>query len=138
MRDSNDPAAVLELSAYAVKLGITCLSTAPDHAVFSMPFCPDNVTVGDIVHGGAILSLADVAATAAAWTTIAEPDRHRGLTISLSHVFLSAARSADLEAEARVTRRGNSICFVEVDIRNRETGESVSRAAVVYKLSRHR
>jgi uncharacterized protein (TIGR00369 family) len=138
MPDPNEPAALLERSAYARKLGITCVSLGPDHAVYAMPFDPGNVTVVDIVHGGAMLSLADVAATAAAWTAVTDPDRHRGLTISLSHVFLSAARSTDLKAEARVMRRGSSICFIEVDIRHCDTDELVGRANVVYKLSRFR
>ena len=41
----------------------------PDHAVLSMPFKPELVTMGDVVHGGAISTLIDTAATVAAWAT---------------------------------------------------------------------
>lgn len=130
------PASILALSGYARKLGIEHVETTPDRAVYRLPFSPDNVTVADVVHGGAILSLADIAATGAAWSVVKEPAGYQGLTIDLAHAFMSAARSADLIAEARVLRRGGTVCFIEVDVRNRATGEAVARTQVVYKLSK--
>ena len=60
-------------SEYAKKLGIVCERVQDDRAVYSMAFRTDNVTVADVVHGGAICSLADVAATGAAWSAVTEP-----------------------------------------------------------------
>jgi uncharacterized protein (TIGR00369 family) len=137
MTTRSDPTCfVLPVSGYAQKLGITLLETAPDRAVYVLPFRADNVTVADVVHGGAILSLADVAATAAAWTVVDDPNHYRGLTIDISHVFVSAARSADIVAEAQVLRRGGTLTFVDVDLRNRASAELIGRSRVVYKLSR--
>jgi uncharacterized protein (TIGR00369 family) len=126
---------VIPMSAYAEKLGIRHVETAPDRAVYVLPFRTDNVTVADVVHGGALLGLADVAATAAAWTSVADPAAYRGLTIDISHVFVSAARSAAVVAEARVLRRGGTVTFVDVDLRNEDTGELIGVSRVVYKLS---
>lgn len=133
---TSSTSSVLALSGYARKLGIRHVETTQDRAVYELPFSADNVTVADVVHGGAILSLADIAATGAAWSAIDDPGRYQGLTIDLSNAFMSAARSADLTAEARVMKRGGTVCFLEVDVRNKATGESVARTKVVYKLSR--
>ncbi len=130
------PSETLALSGYAKKLGVQHVQTTKDHAVYALSFSADNVTMADVVHGGAILSLADIAATGAAWSIIEDPARYQGLTIDLSHAFMSAARSADLLAEARVLRRGGTVCFIEVDVRNKATGEAVARTKVVYKLSK--
>lgn len=134
MPDQN-PAAILALSDYAQKLGIRHVETTKDRAVYALPFAADNVTVADVVHGGAILSLADIAATGAAWSTVTDPADHQGLTINLSHGFMNAARGTGLIAEAQVLRRGGTVCFIQVDIRT-EHGEPVARTEVVYKLSR--
>ncbi len=130
------PAATLALSAYSQKLGIVQVEVNDDRALYAMPFHTDNTTVGDVVHGGAILSLADIAATAAAWSTVTDASAYRGITIDVAHAFMSAARSADLLADARVTKRGGTVCFVDVEIRNNSTAELVGRTKVVYKLSR--
>lgn len=123
------------LSPLSSKLGITCKSIEDDCGVYVMPFRDDNTTVGDIVHGGAILGLADCAATGAAWSMVEEPERHRGLTIDLSLSFMSAARGQDLTATARVVRRGGTICFCEVDVHDGDRN-LVARAQVTYKLTR--
>ena len=122
------------LSPLSSKLGIRCTSVEDDCAIYEMPFRQDNTTIGDIVHGGAILTLADCAATGAAWSTVDDPARHRGLTVDLSLSFLSAARGTDLTATARIVRRGGTICFCEVDIHAGD--EHVARASVTYKLTR--
>lgn len=122
-------------SPLAGKLGITLTDIGHGTARLHMPFDTTNTTVGDIVHGGAILSLADTAATAAIWSTVEDPQSYRGLTIDLSLSFLSAARGADLTADARILKRGRSICYSEVDV-TAPDGELVARATVAYKLSR--
>jgi uncharacterized protein (TIGR00369 family) len=125
----------IPVSPYAKSLGISRDRVEADLAVYSMPFRAENVTIGDVVHGGAIASLADVAATAAAWSTVADPLAHRGTTIDLSISYIAAARATDLVAHARVLKRGGSICFVEVDVRGSADGILIARAKAVYKLS---
>ena len=63
----------------------------------------------------------------------AEPtDNPRGATIGLTVDFLRAARGADLVADARVLRRGRSVCFCEVDVRDGD--DLVAKGLVSYKL----
>src|ERR1700758_4016986 len=48
-------------------LGMRLAAIAPDEAAVVLPYHSDLATAGDIVHGGAIMSLLDTAAALAAW-----------------------------------------------------------------------
>jgi uncharacterized protein (TIGR00369 family) len=50
-------------------LGIRLESIEPDRARLVMPWSDHVATMADIVHGGAIATLADTAAMAAAWAS---------------------------------------------------------------------
>jgi len=121
-------------SPLADKLGIVLVSAGDGAAHCRLPFAASNVTVGDVVHGGAILTLADCAATGAVWSEVESPQRYRGLTANLSLSFLSAAHGADLDARARVVRRGRSLVFCQVDVASAD-GTAIATAQVTYKLS---
>ena len=123
----------LEGSPFARTLGLRAETIEPDHVRLSMPFQDSNVTIGDVVHGGAIGSLIDTAATAAAWSGVEDPGGARGTTVALSVTFVAAARGQDVTADARVVRRGRTICFCEVDVAD-AGGEVVAKGLVTYKL----
>jgi uncharacterized protein (TIGR00369 family) len=121
-------------SPYGRLLGVACDAVEEDRVAVRLPYRTDVTTIGDLVHGGAIAGLVDVAATAACWASPAVKPGSRGTTIGFTIHFLAAARAQDLVADARVIQRGGSICVVEVDVRSAD-GTSVSRATVTYKLS---
>jgi len=98
-------------SPFARHLGIRLEQLEEDRAVLVMPFTPELVTVGDVVHGGAVSTLADTAVMAAAWADDAVPEALAGATVSLTVNFVAAARACDLKAEAHVVRRGRSLSF---------------------------
>ena len=126
-------AAYVEHSPFCVQLGLRADTVEPGHVRLSMPFDERLVTVGEVVHGGAISALIDTAATLAAWSGLESLENARGTTVSLAVTFVAAARGADLTADARVVRRGRSICFCEVDV---EDGDhtTVAKGLVTYKL----
>ena len=125
---------VIGRSPYAQQLGIQVEAVGEGHVRARLPFAPRNVTVGEQVHGGALASLVDVAATAAAWCSSKLPQSPRGTTISFQIQFLSGARAEEVEVDARVITRGNQITIVEVDGRGAD-GRAVVKALVTYKLS---
>jgi uncharacterized protein (TIGR00369 family) len=126
-------AAYIEHSPFAAHLGLRTERIEPDHVRLAMPFQEYLTTVGDVVHGGAISSLVDTAATVAAWSGLESLENARGTTISLTVSFVAAARGRDLVADARVVRRGNAICFCEVEVADGE-GTTVAQGLVTYKL----
>lgn len=120
-------------SPLARHLGVTLIDAADDRVVLGLPFAEHNVTIGDTVHGGAIVTLIDTAATGAAWATDQIPDNLRGTTVGLTVNYLAGARGQDLTAEASVIRRGRSLCYLEVDVRGAD-GSHVAKGLVTYKL----
>lgn len=120
-------------SPYGRHLGIEVESIAPDRVRLRLPFREEVVTIGDVVHGGAISSLIDTAATAAFWSGAEAGGSFRGTTIGFSVNFISAARGQDVVADARVIQRGRTICVGEVEVRSADD-KTVARALVTYKL----
>lgn len=136
--DGQDGAALargwLQNSQFVSHLGISVDALEPDRAVLSMPFTDSLPTLDDVVHGGAISSLIDTAAAAAAWSGATVPERPRASTVGITVDFLAPARGQGVIAEARVVRRGNSgLCFCEVSARA-EDGTDVALALVTYQL----
>jgi uncharacterized protein (TIGR00369 family) len=123
----------VEQSPFCAHLGLRPDTIELDHVRLAMPFADSLATVGDVVHGGAISSLIDTAATVAAWSGLESADGARGTTVSLTVSFLAAARAQDLTADARVVKRGRSICFCEVDVTCAD-GRPVAKGLVTYKL----
>jgi uncharacterized protein (TIGR00369 family) len=126
-----------EGSPFSRKLGVEAVRFEEDRAVLRLPYMEENTTVADVVHGGAILTLADIAATAAAWTRVSNALEYRGITVDLSLTFIAAGRSQALTADAQVVKRGGTLTFLEVTIRD-EGDEIVAKALATYKLSKVR
>ncbi len=122
-------------SPFVGRLGARLAALEPDRAVLALPFSPELATMGDVVHGGAIAALIDTAGMVAAWAdpeTV--PESTAGATVSMSVDYVAAARGVDLEATARVIRRGRSLCFCEVDVLG--PGEVlVAQGLVTYRLA---
>jgi uncharacterized protein (TIGR00369 family) len=120
-------------SPFVGHLGMRLEAIHPDAVRISMPFRPELATTGDLVHGGAITSLVDTAATAAAWSVVEVGQAPRGTTVGLTVDFVAPARGAELTADATVRRRGRQLCFCDVDVADGH-GRLVARGLVTYKL----
>ena len=124
----------LEHSPFARLTGLRLAAMAPDEATVVLPYSEDVTTFGDVVHGGAIATLLDVAAVAAAWSGVTDEGPTTGATVSSAVNYLRAARGSDLAANARVTRRAKSFCFCAVDVTDGE-GALIAQGIVTYKLA---
>jgi uncharacterized protein (TIGR00369 family) len=120
------------VSPLAAHLGIRIESLEPDAAELVMPFAEHNVTIGDVIHGGAISALADTAAMAAAWSDDGEAGPG-GSTISLSLDFAAPAARTDLRARGEVYRRGRT-CFCTVTVTG-EDGTVVANGLATYRFA---
>ena len=125
-------APAFEAAGFGKLIGARVEELEPDHARVVLPFRPEVVTLADIVHGGAIAALLDIAATAAAWSTVEDMTKARGTTIGFSVMYLEAARGKDVVADARVIRRGKQIVYLEVTLSS--DSREVARGLVTYKL----
>jgi uncharacterized protein (TIGR00369 family) len=120
-------------SPYGKQLGVVTESVEVDRVRLRLPYREALTTIGDLVHGGAIASLVDVAATAACWASPTVDPSARGTTIGFTVNYLNAGRGQDLVATAEVVQRGKSIVICEVSVRGGDL--LVARALVTYKLS---
>lgn len=83
------------------------------------------------VHGGMLMSLADIAMSRAAR---AGTDAQNSSTVSLSCDFVGPGKLADLiEARVRVTRRTRTIVFLSADITS--GGRTLLVASGVWKIA---
>lgn len=98
-----------------------------------LPWDPSNVTVGDMVHGGAIATLADLTVMAAAWCGAEAPPELRGVTVSMALDFMAPARATDVIGIGRVLRRGRSLVNCEAEIIDPQ-GRLVAKALATYKV----
>ncbi|WP_205696720.1 PaaI family thioesterase [Conexibacter sp. SYSU D00693] len=126
-------AAFIPHSPLARLLGIRVGELGDDRARLELPFRDELATMADVVHGGAVATLADTAAMAAAWS-IDEPApaNPAGATVSLHTDFLAPARG-DLVADAEVLRRGGRLSFVRVEVRDAQEA-LVATASATYRL----
>jgi uncharacterized protein (TIGR00369 family) len=124
---------LVAVSPYVAHLGMRLVAIEPGMAVMALPFNEAMITVGKVVHGGAIASLIDTAATVAAWSGAELPAKVRGSTVSMTVTYLAPAEQEDVQATAHVLRRGRSLVYLDVDVQN-ATGAAVAKGLVTYKL----
>ncbi len=118
-------------SPFAALLGISVEELGLDRPLLAMLERPELATLGDVVHGGALATLMDTAAMAAAWCTPEPPASLRGATASLTVTYLAPATGRVL-AEAAVLRRGRRL--VTLDIAASCGEQDVARALATYAL----
>lgn len=123
----------LPQSPFVKKLGIVADVLDDDEVRLRLPWDPSNVTISDMVHGGAIATLADLTVMAAAWCGADAPPDLRGVTVSMALDYLAPARSTDVIGVGRVLRRGRSLVNCEAEIVD-PRGVLIAKAIATYKI----
>src|SRR5919108_4359983 len=105
-------------------LGATALKVGPDEVVLRLDWDATRCTAGGLLHGGALMALADSAGGLCAFLNL--PDGATGTaTIQSSTAFLRAVRDGYVEAVSRPLRVGRSVIVVETEIAD-AAGEPVA------------
>jgi uncharacterized protein (TIGR00369 family) len=120
-------------SPFARLLGIRIQDLGDGTAELVMPYRDELATIGDTVHGGAIATLADTTAMAAAWSGADVPERLQGSTVSLTVQYATAARGVDLVGRATATRRSRRLVFLDVTVSTPD-GTPVAHGVATYTL----
>jgi uncharacterized protein (TIGR00369 family) len=121
----------LPSSPFVRLLGIELVAVGADEATVRLPFREELVTIADVVHGGALASLIDMAAVSAAWASDDEPASMEGATVSLDVSYVAAARGQDLTAVGVVSKRGRNLVFVDVRVTEPDDRLVATGSAVV-------
>ncbi|GIW42417.1 MAG: hypothetical protein KatS3mg076_2994 [Candidatus Binatia bacterium] len=122
-----DPVENLELSPYASRLGVVVEEVRADSARIRIPYKDENSNPGKALHGGVAASAIELAGSLAAGSS-----GEKGRAVDLAVSYLAAAIGEDIVAEASVLRRGKSIVYTEVDVRN-EGGKRIAKGLLTWR-----
>jgi 1,4-dihydroxy-2-naphthoyl-CoA hydrolase len=114
-----DPEQLLELMPFAMHSGVRLHTVTKDEVVGTLQWTPERCTAGGIMHGGAIMTLADSCAAVCACLNL--PEGAEGTaTIESSTRFTRALRSGTLTATSRPVRVTRTIAFLETELRDHD------------------
>ena len=97
-----------------VTLGIEAVSGSKDEVRMRMPWRPEICTTAGIVHGGALMALADSAGAACAVLNL--PEGAATTTIESKTNFLRAVREGVVTAVSRPLHAGRTVIVVQTDL----------------------
>ena len=111
-----DPTAqVHDLVPFTKTLDIEILSQAKSEVRARMPWAPERCTAGGVMHGGALMALADSTGALVAFLNL--PEGAAGTTtIESTTNFLRAVRDGNAEAVSRPLHAGRTVVVVETDV----------------------
>ena len=110
-----DTAALHAAMPFTALLGATAV--APDEVRLRLPWHADRCTAGGMLHGGALMGLADAASGLCAFLNL--PEGATGTaTISSATNFLRGVRGGHVEAVARALQVGRTVIVVETELRD--------------------
>jgi uncharacterized protein (TIGR00369 family) len=117
--------AVLEAMPLASAWGLRPRAVDAEESVWELDWQPSLCTAGGVLHGGALMALADCAGGACAFAgLVARAPGARTSTIESSTHFFAAVRSGTVTATARPLHSGRSTIVVQTELRD-ETGRLV-------------
>jgi 1,4-dihydroxy-2-naphthoyl-CoA hydrolase len=118
------PAELLAMIPYAAGLGITVDEAAPELVRGSLSWSPERCTTSGVMHGGAIMSLADTIGAMCAFLNL--PPGAGTATVDSTTNFFRGVRDGTLHAAARPLHAGRSFIAVRTELTD-DTGRLVGQ-----------
>jgi len=104
---------------FAVALGVVLDAAAPEEVRGRLPWAPERCTAGGLLHGGAVMGLADSLGGLCAFLNL--PDGAVGTaTTTSSTTFTRGLREGDLSAVTRPLHLGRTSIVVQTDLTDAE------------------
>ena len=107
---------LVKLMPFAVKLGVELQAASPEEVVGRMSWREDLCTAGGVLHGGALMTLADSLGAVCAFLNL--PSGAGTATISSSTNMLAAVREGVVTATARPLHAGRTVIVVQSELRD--------------------
>jgi len=105
---------LIDMMPFAAGLGVVLDAAAPDEIRGRMPWAPERCTTGGVLHGGALMALADSLGGICAFLNL--PPGALTATTSSATVFTRAVRSGEVTAVTRPLHVGRSTIVVQTDL----------------------
>ena len=114
-----------QAAPFAAELGAEVLSASPEEVRLRLAWSAERTTAGGAMHGGALMSLADMAGAVCAYLNL-PPGASGTTTIESKTNFLRALRDGYVEAVATPLHAGRSTVVVDTELRDAD-GRLVAR-----------
>jgi uncharacterized protein (TIGR00369 family) len=108
-----EPQQLIALMPFATMVGIVLDSAEAGEVRGRLPFAPERCTTGGVLHGGALMALADSLGGVCAFLNL--PSGAATATITSSTSFLRGARG-DVTGIARPLHAGRTVIVVQTDL----------------------
>ncbi len=109
-----DLSALRDSMPFARLLGVELTAAAPDEVRGALDWAPERCTTGGVLHGGALMSLADTAGAVCAFLNL--PDGAGTTTVESKTNFLRGVTEGRVEAVARPLHVGRRFVVVDTDL----------------------
>ena len=120
-----DPTTIRDMLPFAADLGIELIELDPDCVRGRLAWAPNRTTTGDVMHGGAIMALADTCGGVCAYLNV--PDGAQGTaTIESKTNFLRAVTSGAATAITRPLHKGRTLIVLETEV-TRDDGKLAAK-----------
>jgi len=126
------PAGLLATIPFSVALGMTLDEVTPQLVRGSLPWSPERCTTSGVMHGGAVMSLADTVGAVCALLNL--PAGAGTATVQSATNFFRGVRDGTLHATARPLHVGRSFIVVRTDLtddQDRPVGQTTQTQAVL-------
>lgn len=124
---------LVALMPHAVALGITLEHATAEEVRGGLEWAPERCTVGGMLHGGVVMTLADSVGAVCAYLNL--PEGAGTSTVETKTNFFRAVRGGTLHATSRPLHVGRSFVVVQTDLaddRGKPVGQTTQTQAVLH------
>ncbi len=112
--DPSDPATFVAAMPFAQASGVEMLRAEPAEVVGRLAWSSERCTVGGVLHGGALMTLADSVGAVCAFLNL--PAGATTSTTTSSTCFLAAVRAGEVTAVSRPLQVGRTVVVVRTEL----------------------
>ncbi len=128
-----EPHELRDAMPFARQTGIAVTAAGTEEVRARLDWAPERCTAGGVLHGGALMTLADTAGALCAFLNL--PPGATTATIESKTNFFRAVRDGHVEALARPLHVGRATIAVQVELRDADgklVGQTTQTQAVVH------
>jgi uncharacterized protein (TIGR00369 family) len=115
MSEMPTPTQIRDTMPFAALVGVELTETSPELVRGTLDFAPERCTAGSLLHGGAVMALADSCGGVCAFLNL--PEGAIGTaTIESKSNFLRGVREGTITASTRPLHRGRTMAVLETEI----------------------
>jgi uncharacterized protein (TIGR00369 family) len=115
MSETATPSQIRDVMPFAVLIGVELLEAGPELVRGRLQWSAERCTAGGLLHGGALMALADTCGGACAFLNL--PEGAMGTaTIESKTNFMRAVRDGSITASTRPLHAGRSVIVLETEL----------------------